>query len=77
MAKAADQFGAAIKAEELRGRLRRFYVDQVEHGAAHEFDHMSNSELRQWIAAETRALGLDVDPPKVASTANGARGKKH
>jgi hypothetical protein len=38
---------------------------------------MSDGELRQWIAEESRALGLDVDPPKLASTASGARGKKH
>ena len=47
MAKKKGQFATAVRAEELRGRLRRFYVDQVEHGAAHEFDHMSDHGLQQ------------------------------
>jgi hypothetical protein len=60
----------AVKAEELRGKLRRFYVDQAEHGSAHEFDQMSDDELRQYILEEARALGIH------APSTNG-RGNKH
>jgi hypothetical protein len=45
----ADQRGktsTAIKAEELRGQLKRFYVKQVETGDAHEIDRKSEAELR-------------------------------
>jgi hypothetical protein len=41
----ADQRGqtsAAIRAEELRGQLKRFYVKQVESGEAGEFERMSD-----------------------------------
>jgi phage terminase small subunit len=56
MAKAKGQMGAAIKAEELRGKLRRFYVDQkhLEHG----FDRMSAADLRAFVVKESMALGL-------------------
>jgi hypothetical protein len=43
-----SQLAAAIKAEELRGRLRGFYVEKVEHGRTNEFDHMTDDELRQF-----------------------------
>jgi hypothetical protein len=49
----ADQRGqtsAAIKAEELRGQLQRFYVKQVETGDAYDFDHKSEDELREIVA---------------------------
>jgi hypothetical protein len=51
----ADQRGqtsAAIRAEELRGQLRRFYVKQVETGDAGEFDRMSTEELRAFVYGE-------------------------
>jgi hypothetical protein len=51
MAKANGQLGAAIKAEELRGKLRGFYVDMVEHGTG------SNPNDRGRVASV--ALGLD------------------
>ena len=38
--------------------LRRFYVDQVEHGEVHEFDHMSNDEPRTFIVQEAEALSI-------------------
>jgi hypothetical protein len=61
MAKASGQLSAAIRAEELRGKLQRFYVDQVETGGAHEFDQMTEDELRQYIVEEAKALGLHAD----------------
>jgi hypothetical protein len=72
----AGRLAMAVKAEELRGKLRRFYVDQAEHGAAHEFEQMSNDELRRWIAAETRALSLEAGPPELTGLANGVGDKK-
>jgi hypothetical protein len=50
MAKVSGQISAAIRAEELRGKLRRFYVEQVEHGDAHEFNQMTDDELRRYVA---------------------------
>jgi hypothetical protein len=57
----ADQRGqtsAAIRAEELRGQLQRFYVKQVETGDAGEFSRMSTEELRAYVN------GDDELPPK-------------
>jgi len=62
-AKKKSQLAAAIKAEELRGRLRGFYVEKVEHGGTNEFDGMTEDELRQFIAGETKALELQVVEP--------------
>jgi hypothetical protein len=48
----ADQRGqtsAAIRAEELRGQLNRFYVKQVETGDAGDFARMSDEELRAYV----------------------------
>jgi hypothetical protein len=56
----ADQRGqtsAAIRAEELRGQLNRFYVKQVETGDAGDFSRMSDEELRAYVNGE-------VLPPK-------------
>jgi hypothetical protein len=56
----ADQRGqtsAAIRAEELRGQLKRFYVKQVESGEAREFDRMSDDELREYIAGQVDTKG--------------------
>ena len=55
----ADQRGqtsAAIRAEELRGRLKGFYVKQVESGDANEFSRMSDEELRKIIAEQEITL---------------------
>jgi hypothetical protein len=55
----ADQRGqtsAAIRAEELRGQLNRFYVKQVETGDAGDFSRMSIEELRAYVN--------EVLPPK-------------
>jgi hypothetical protein len=57
----ADQRGqtsAAIRAEELRGQLRRFYVKQVESGDVGDFTRMSDEELRAYV------YGDDELPPK-------------
>jgi hypothetical protein len=43
------QLSAAIRAEELRGQLRRFYVKQVESGEAGDFSRMSDEELRAYV----------------------------
>jgi hypothetical protein len=51
----ADQRGqtsAAIRAEELRGQLQRFYVKQVETGDAGDFSRMSDEELRAYVYGE-------------------------
>jgi hypothetical protein len=65
----ADQRGqtsAAIRAEELRGQLRRFYVKQVETGDAGEFERMSIEELREYVYGQGKILAtLDEKlPPK-------------
>jgi hypothetical protein len=55
----ADQRGqtnAAIRAEELRGQLKRFYVKQVESGEAGKFDRMTDDELREYIAGQEEIL---------------------
>jgi hypothetical protein len=61
MAKANGQLSAAIRAEELRGRLRGFYVETVAHNnSSNEFAQMSDEQLRDFIIQETRALGIDI-----------------
>jgi hypothetical protein len=55
----ADQRGqtsAAIRAEELREQLNRFYVKQVETGDAGEFARMTTEELRKYVASPTNRL---------------------
>ncbi len=66
LAKQSAQLSAAIKAEELRGKLRRFYVEQVEHGEAHEFERMSDEELDAFLTEE-----MPEPAPKAKSKANG------
>ena len=56
MAKQKDQLSAAIKAEELRGKLRRFYVDQIENGKPGDFDDMTTEELDEFLHAEAQEL---------------------
>lgn len=56
-AETLDQIAAAIKAEELRGKLQRFYVEQVEVGGAGEFKQMTDEELERAIAEEMASLG--------------------
>jgi phage terminase small subunit len=72
LAKASGLLSAAIRAEELRGKLRGFYVEQHEHGDTHAFDRMSDEELRAYIAEEAAALGIPV-----ASTNGRGNGTKH
>lgn len=55
-ARKEGQISAAIKAEELRGKLRRFYVEQVEVGGAGEFKTMSDADLDATIEQEMAAL---------------------
>jgi hypothetical protein len=69
VAEQSDQRGqtsAAIRAEELRGQLRRFYVKQVETGDAGEFERMSIEELREYVYGQGKILAtLDEKlPPK-------------
>jgi hypothetical protein len=51
---------AAIRAEELRGKLRGFYVEKVEHSSSNEFAQMTDEQLRDFIIRETKALGIDI-----------------
>jgi hypothetical protein len=44
-----NQMGAAIKAEQLRGELRRFYVKQVENREVDQFANMTMEELRAFV----------------------------
>jgi hypothetical protein len=56
----ADQRGqtsAAIRAEELRGQLNRFYVKQVETGDAGDFSRMTTEELRAYVNGEIPPKG--------------------
>lgn len=55
-AAAEGDFSPAIKAEELRGKLRRFYVEQVEVGGVGEFKEKSDEELDEFIASEAAAI---------------------
>jgi hypothetical protein len=52
-----NQMGAAIKAEQLRGELRRFYVKQVESGDVGEFARMSDEELRAFVYGDQSREG--------------------
>jgi hypothetical protein len=72
VAKAGGHLSAAVKAEELRGKLRGFYVDKVERGSPNEFANMTDEELHRCIAEEAQALGMTVTIP---SRSNG--GTKH
>lgn len=51
-AKSLNQIGAAVRAEQLRGEARRFYVKQVEQGDAGDFSRMSDEELRAFVYGE-------------------------
>jgi hypothetical protein len=55
-ARQRGQTSAAIRAEELRGELRRFYVKQIETGEAGDFDRKSEEELREFIAEQEKIL---------------------
>jgi hypothetical protein len=62
-ARQRGQLSAAIQAEVKRGKLRRFYVKQVESGEAGEFDRMTDDELREYIAGQDKILAsLDGKP---------------
>ena len=50
------QMGPAIKAEELRGKLSRHYVIQVETGEPGEFKQMTTPQLREHVLSEAAAL---------------------
>jgi hypothetical protein len=55
----ADQRGqtsAAIRAVELRGQLKRFYVKQVESGDAGDFSRMSTEELRAYVYGDDEVV---------------------
>jgi len=55
-AEALEQMSAAIKAEELRGKLQRYYVEQVETGDANAFKIAEDEELDQYITIEAQKL---------------------
>jgi hypothetical protein len=48
-ARQRGQLSAAIQAEVKRGEAKRFYVRQVEHGEAGDFDRMTDDELRAYL----------------------------
>ena len=52
------QIPAAVKAEELIGKVSRLYVIQVEHGEVGEFSRMSDEELQQHVASEVKELKI-------------------
>lgn len=70
LAKQNGQISAAIKAEELRGRLFRYYIEQVEHGGAGEFAHMSDEELDAYLG-ETEVPAQPAKKSKANGKANG------
>ena len=81
MAKANCQMSAAIRAEELRGRLRGFYVDHVQHRDVNEFAQMSDEQLHDFIRREARVLGIDIGESVSRKLANQSNrqpsGRKH
>jgi hypothetical protein len=60
------QPGAMVAASMGRAKIAGLVIDKKEVGAAGEFDHMSNDELRAYIAAEAQALNII-----------GSEGRKH
>jgi hypothetical protein len=44
----------------LRGKLCGFYVGGIERSNRGEFDHMTDDELRQWIAEEAQAMRIPI-----------------
>ena len=61
---------AAIRAEELCGQLRRFYVKQIETGDAGEFSRMSDEELRAYVYGEKLPPKGETKHRLMASAAN-------
>lgn len=66
-ARAEGKLQAAIAAEVKRGELRRFYVKQVETGAAGEFSELSDEELDKLIREEAERI---MEETKAARRAN-------
>ena len=62
IAKANRQLSAAVRAEELRGKLRGFYVERVEQSNTSQFADMSDEELNNLIVRECEALGINIAP---------------
>jgi phage terminase small subunit len=52
------QPGAMVAASMGRAKIAGLVIDKKEVGAAGEFDHMSNDELRAFIAQEAEALNI-------------------
>lgn len=57
LAKQNGQVSAAITAEVKRGELRKFYVKQVETGNPGDFEHLTDDELREFIATGSVGAG--------------------
>lgn len=55
-AETLEQISAAVKAEELRGKLQRFYVEQVEHGNVGDFDRMNEDQLLDHIERQEETI---------------------
>jgi hypothetical protein len=69
VAKAGGQLSAAIRAEELRGKLCGLYAEPIDRSNADEFANMTNAELRTFVIEESRSLGLHV--PSTNGRGNG------
>lgn len=48
------QIPAAVKAEELIGKVSRLYVIQVEHGEVGDFKQMTREQLEDWIVTQVK-----------------------
>jgi hypothetical protein len=58
LAAEAGLYTAAIKAEELRGKIGGFYVERQEVGKPNDFSHMSQEELWRSIEEDMAEFGF-------------------
>ncbi len=56
-ARVGEAYSAAIKAEELRGKLRGFYVEQHEVGRPGDFGNMEHDKLLESVQADLAEFG--------------------
>ena len=60
LAAARGLYGAAIKAEELRGKIGGFYVERHEVGKPNDFTRMTEEELLESIKVDLADFGLKL-----------------
>jgi len=58
LAAQAGLYAAAIKAEELRGKIGGFYVERQKVGKPNDFSHMSQDELWRSIEEDMADFGF-------------------